>query len=526
MKSQERNQLMDALIEGEMSESDFLRLEAELSVDPGARREYYRRLALTASLEAEASVQPGSASRTVPSHPHAPSWVPSFAAMAATVAACALVAVGWWGLRLWHPAGKSGATSNAVAMLNRVLHAEWMKGSESLRLGAPLEPGWLMLESGLVQVVFYSGARVVIEGPAEIQLISQNEASCRRGRIVADVPPQARGFRVHVPATTVTDLGTSFGLDVRDRRTELHVFKGMVQMQPAPGAGRQTVREGTGAVMEASLPPRLIASNPGKFASLFEMQARSVPVQALGYDRRRATSGRLNHDPSLLLHLEFENEPASNWQLNNSSCRTASVSDATLVGCQWTEGRWPGKRALEFQNVNDRVRVSIPGEFEALTLAAWVRVQGLDRQFNSLFMCDGLDPGTVHWLIRNDGVLGLTLKGPGKGNFQIVTSPPVLTLNRLGLWTYLAVVVDGKAKRAVHYVNGIPVSEKKVRLGAPYHLDAAELGNWNVKDFPGDDPSLIRNFSGAMDEFCLFGRALSAEEIRTLYTEGKQQGEP
>ena len=39
-------------------------------------------------------------------------------------------------------------------------------------------------------------------------------------------------------------------------------------------------------------------------------------------------------------------------------------SDGTVVGCQWTEGRWPGKKALEFQQVSDRVRLKMPGEFE------------------------------------------------------------------------------------------------------------------------------------------------------------------
>jgi hypothetical protein len=66
-------------------------------------------------------------------------------------------------------------------------------------------------------------------------------------------------------------------------------------------------------------------------------------------------------------------------------------------------GGWREKQSVEFQSVNDRVLLQVPGEFESLTLAAWVRVRGLDRRLNSLFMCDGLEPGTVYWLIRNDG---------------------------------------------------------------------------------------------------------------------------
>jgi hypothetical protein len=34
----------------------------------------------------------------------------------------------------------------------------------------------------------------------------------------------------------------------------------------------------------------------------------------------------------------------------------------------------------------------------------------------------------------------------------------------------------------------------------------------------------IRNFNGAMDEFCLFSRALSDREIQELYLEGKPEG--
>jgi hypothetical protein len=36
---------------------------------------------------------------------------------------------------------------------------------------------------------------------------------------------------------------------------------------------------------------------------------------------------------------------------------------------------------------------------------------------------------------------------------------------------------------------------------------------------------MIRNFSGAMDEFGMFSRALDEGEIRTLYLQGKPQGD-
>ncbi|MGD0537664.1 MAG: hypothetical protein ABSC03_08460 [Verrucomicrobiota bacterium] len=102
---------------------------------------------------------------------------------------------------------------------------------------------------------------------------------------------------------------------------------------------------------------------------------------------------------------------ASGWSLPNVAAVGSAVPDATIVGCQGTEGRWPGKQALEFRSVSDRVRFNAPGEFGALTLSAWVNVKGLDRQFNSLFMCDGFDPGKIHWQIRNEGCWTWGCKG-------------------------------------------------------------------------------------------------------------------
>jgi hypothetical protein len=74
-------------------------------------------------------------------------------------------------------------------------------------------------------------------------------------------------------------------------------------------------------------------------------------------------------------------------------------------------------------------------------------------------------------------------------------------------------------------LNGVPVSETKLRTAPPFRVAAAELGNWNAKGFPKDDPFMIRNFSGAIDEFFIFNRALDDNEIRTLYAQAKPQGD-
>ena len=64
------------------------------------------------------------------------------------LAACfTLLAVGWWASQLRQPSERKGTTSKAVAMLNRVVDAEWTQRDETPRLGAPLEPGLAAAQS-------------------------------------------------------------------------------------------------------------------------------------------------------------------------------------------------------------------------------------------------------------------------------------------------------------------------------------------------------------------------------------------
>ena len=230
--------------------------------------------------------------------------------MLALAACLILTAAGVGFAWLRRPATGIGTTSTAVAMLARAVDARWAEGTAPLRVGSALEPGWLRLESGLAQVVFYSGVRVVIEGPAELRLVSLSEAVCPTGRLLAEVPPPARGFRLKTDQLSVVDLGTEFAIDATRARTEVHVFKGKVELNPGTAAER-SLDAGQAAVVRESAPPRLMAANAAGFTPMFEFQQRSLASEAIRYDQWRLTSARLNQDPSLVVHLDFEDLSAS-----------------------------------------------------------------------------------------------------------------------------------------------------------------------------------------------------------------------
>ncbi|WP_075087704.1 FecR domain-containing protein [Verrucomicrobium spinosum] len=150
-------------------------------------------------------------------------------------------------------------TTTSVALLTRGVNLEWVDARSAPALNAPISPGWLKLKAGIAELEFYQGARLVVEGPAEIKLVSAGEAYCVSGRFSAHVPPQARGFRLGTPNGDVVDLGTDFGLDLNSATPEVHVFKGEVELhQPKAQVRMLTTGEAAGsrkAHLPATCPP-------------------------------------------------------------------------------------------------------------------------------------------------------------------------------------------------------------------------------------------------------------------------------
>ncbi|MEJ6579710.1 MAG: FecR domain-containing protein [Akkermansiaceae bacterium] len=530
--SPEFDQVVAAICHGTVTDEGAGAMNVLLRSDPRARDEYLFRLELHARLASDPDLLavPDEGDKGISQLSHEKtSGKRVLVGGLLAVAACFVIAtLGMW----WTPSSgqeepQAGSppemTSKAVAMLNQVYEAEWSAGGDHPLVGGPLEPGWLYLKSGLAEIVFYSGARIVIQGPADVELISQNQASCPRGQLLAEVPPQARGFRVDTPRVDLTDHGTSFGLIVTENESEVHVFEGMVSLDRAKDGLPIYLKEGEGMVVEGTLSPREIPASQTVFTPLFYLESAAAIADTECFERSRMASRALNQDASLLVHLDFEGVGASEWRLPNAGYFRTGESEASIIGCEWTSGRWREKQALAFQGVSDRVRLAVPGEYESLTLAAWVRVQGLDRRINSLFMSDGFDAGTLHWSIRSDGVLGLTAIGRNPKDYQIVASPPVIKLDRFGRWVHLAVVLDGEKGRVVHYVDGQTVIGDALRIEGPFRIGAAELGNWNPRGFSGNNPFHIRNFSGAMDEFLLYSRALTSDEIERIHSEGSPE---
>lgn len=413
-------------------------------------------------------------------------------------------------------ASRDEATTSSVAVLSRGVNMEWDRTLSAPAVNAPLPPGLLRLKTGVAEIEFFQGARLCVEGPAEIQLISAGEAFCRYGKFSAHVPQQARGFRIGTPKGDIVDLGTDFGLDLNEAAPEVHVFKGEVELhQPRTQMRKLTTGNAVGLEQPGTAP--MLVANAAAFTFSHDLDARVNASRREAFTRWQESSARWNDDPDVRLRLDFQDKKGSR-SLRNAASQGQDIAASTIVGCNWTEGRWPGKRALQFRSVSDRVRLNIPGEYRQLTVAAWVQLHSLStrQSQSSLCMSQGIEVGGIHWQVLHDGSLCL---GVVASSHPSVTddyiSPVVFTPERFGQWVHLAAVFDTAAKEVRFYVNGERLSRHALKRPVVPKPTVAELGNWIPSpDYRGSHA--VRNFVGCMDDFSLCARALSDSEVRKL----------
>jgi len=212
--------LIHAQLDGEITPQQHTQLEDLLREDWQARRLYLELADQHARLLQQPQIGTGRLQQPPAAFSPSLRWKKLLPALAA--AAIITLAFIFWPRESIH----TEATSNGVAMLSQTMDAEFAQNT--LRSGDTINPGIIKLAKGLAQIEFFSGATALIEGSAEIEIISAWEARCVSGRVRVHVPPAAKGFLMHAPDMKLEDLGTEFALNVKDNTSAVHVFEGEV----------------------------------------------------------------------------------------------------------------------------------------------------------------------------------------------------------------------------------------------------------------------------------------------------------
>ncbi len=121
--------------------------------------------------------------------------------------------------------------TEGLAIVVRAKDVRWeMDGGWVPKEGDILPKGRLRVREGRAMFSMLSGVTVVVEGPAEIDLLSVDRITCNHGKLRARVSEGAEGFVVSGPGTAVVDLGTEFGINVKpDGKSRGKVFEGGVE---------------------------------------------------------------------------------------------------------------------------------------------------------------------------------------------------------------------------------------------------------------------------------------------------------
>jgi anti-sigma factor RsiW len=258
--------LFSAFADGILSDADHERLEQRLSADAAARREFLSWMAMESALDWGVA----SLSDRI-SEPVSPSifrWPGSRAAgfFAAGVACAVIAVVGAVALSERAPREKVGPAAELPsvnsasaqpapsARISDVTNARW-HGTVQWQEGETVPIGPLQLTAGSAQLAFASGAKVALNAPAEVEVLSPNRLFLRSGSVVPFVPASARGFTVVCPSGEVVDLGTEFSMRVdRDGRAHVYVIDGEVDVAGGHEESGERLRmtQGYGTLLSAT----------------------------------------------------------------------------------------------------------------------------------------------------------------------------------------------------------------------------------------------------------------------------------
>jgi hypothetical protein len=119
----------------------------------------------------------------------------------------------------------------AVGLMTVLLAAVWLWPREQL-----MGFGKVQIDAGTVRMQLPNVGQLIVDGPADLELVTPMRLRLDRGCIrVRVTEPAGHGFKVVTEQGEVTDQGTEFGLRVSEKRgLGLVVFDGAVDLQVGP----------------------------------------------------------------------------------------------------------------------------------------------------------------------------------------------------------------------------------------------------------------------------------------------------
>jgi hypothetical protein len=520
MKDQRLEVLLHGYFDGQLPPLDVRELDARIRTEPEARRRFWELARVHGELRVWGERQVarehvGLTLEQMELPAETPRWNP------AEVLPEEIVPSGW---RRWP---WMVAALAALLILGALLGGARFEGGWWRQPPGPETLAWVLVESGVVfapgkapgphgamaagqyellegsaHVRVENGVDLTLQAPVCFDLKTPLLVTLHSGALRVLVPETAHGFTVATPQARFEDLGTEFGVSAdASGRSALRVFDGTVRVRPSEGEQvLALVQLGESVAVEA-----------GELRRVPPLSEEVFPSRdAVAFRHWQLESGRMRKDPGLVFYYGFEPDANAPGRLPDTA-EVGVRADGQIAGANWVSGRWPGKMALQFENPGDAVRLAVPGEYTDATMATWIRIDRLDQPLNAVLNTSGWGPGGFHWQVsRSATPLSSGIFAGRSENRGPAGRVP------LGRWIHLAVVLDAGTREMRHYLNGHLVGLRFIDTpNFKVSLKAACLGRLE-EWLPGDH----RELRGRMDEFAMWRRALSGEELRRLAESG------
>jgi hypothetical protein len=203
------------------------------------------------------------------------------------------------------------------------------------------------------------------------------------------------------------------------------------------------------------------------------------------------------------------------WKLDESAGQ--SVSDASpwghtgthIGGPTWQPSGGHNGGALEFDGDDDFVQIADEVPFRSvgeITVAAWIKVRSFDRTWQTV-----VAKGEESWRLARDRDNETLQFCAGIPQENRVVRGKVKVTD--GQWHHVVGVSDGDEVSL--YVDGVP--DQKLSSSARMRVDDAPVCIGLL-----GEPSLRgRYWNGWIDDVCIFSYALTADQVKSLYS-GKE----
>ena len=359
---------------------------------------------------------------------------------------------------------------------------------------AELQAGEYRLDRGLLHLRFSGDVMVYVEAPARFNSVSNKRVVLHKGRLSASVPPEGIGFTVETREAEIIDFGTEFSVDVEAGTSEVHVFEGLVRVQPIAA---EDGKAGEAVDLRTSQAVKIenVAETPVEIKLATDRFIRNFDEPKRRYAR----------NVKQCLPVAFYRMPIRDRGLVSEP---PQYSGEVLTG----DGKRPPHAKGVFAGGSLRVRADSSGRGGRVDAAPTIGTGKftltvfvyLESPAPGGFVATNLlgDQGNYALSLDHDGRLQATVRNKD-GELRSVSSDSSLPLTT---WRHFVMTCDGGQLQI--YEDGKRVASTACSAVAISDAETAWFGT---------DADGVGLWNGRIDELALFDKALSDKQIVELY---------